>query len=77
MTAREMFEQKDFEYGENENAIIYQKKYKEIVELTIIFDKRGRDIAFSGLRMMNVLVIRHDWMKAIIQQCKELGWFDE
>lgn len=75
MTAREMFEQKDFECGESRGFIVYQKKYKDTVVMELIFDKYIKAVFVSGCK--HAVMLDCELLKAINRQCKELGWFDE
>lgn len=72
MTAKEMFEKLGFKKVEPRNKVLtqiefYSENYNEYIE----FSKDYKEYYVENLGIdMNIL-------KAIIKQCKELGWLDE
>ena len=77
VTAKEMFEK----YGEeliqdNEDWLIYSNKPKKGYAFNIEFNKKKKQICISGELLSNGKVISLEELKAINQQCKELGWYN-
>ena len=70
MSAKEMFEALGY-YEDTEHSSIYAiKVYRNKYRKTIYFDD-GKTIDTTG----NVITL--DLLKAIYQQCKELGWLED
>ena len=72
MTAKEMFEELGFKKVKPRNKILTQIEfYSEDYNESIEFFKNYKEYYVENLGIdMNIL-------KAIIQQCKELGWLDD
>lgn len=81
MTAREMFEALNFEQIRNDdNYIEYVRKSFGGYYISILFSLRWKSIKPTygyQVRGTNYHEIPLDELKAIIQQCKELGWLEE
>lgn len=73
MTAREMFEEQRYKRNEEDEEITYSQRFGSGY-FRITFDLLKKEIAIDT-NMENV--IESDLLQAIIQQVKELHWFDE
>lgn len=67
MEAKEMFEELDFEYSNNGSQICYYNE-NEDEYVWFFLESKTLEVEFD---------IEMDLLKAINQQCKELGWLDE
>ena len=73
MTAREMFEEQRYKRNEEDEEITYSQRFGSGY-FKITFDLLKEEIAIDT-NMGNV--IESDLLRAIIQQVKDLHWFDE
>lgn len=80
MNAREMFEELNFEQIRNDNNYIEYVRNGLGGYISILFSLRWKTIKSTcgyQTRGINYHEIPLDELKAIIQQCKELGWLEE
>ena len=72
MSAKEMFEELGYEKEEYANQIIY-KNHRQFID----FNKNTFMIFMNGISPYQGFQFNnHSLLKAINQQCKELGWND-
>ena len=79
MSAKEMFEELGFELVyENSNRLIYRDKVNKVIIFTLCLKEYSAFIDRNNLDSEDAeyYSINMDLLKAINQQCKELGWFD-
>lgn len=82
MLAKEMFEALGYvKIIDNDNFLIYSKTI-ELMKEQFRFNKFNRymnkvAVMGSSMKIEDYLDIWYDEIKAINQQCKELGWLDE
>lgn len=74
MSAKEMFEELEFECFEIKGQIYYYMEFRDYGDDT--FDL-GVKFNLSTQEIFCDLDIGMDLLKAINQQCKELGWINE
>lgn len=78
MSAREMFEELGYELAPEgtyaEDKILPYRCYKKNIE--IAFYLKEKQIV-KAKRVIDCIAIKESELKAIIQQCKELGWLEE
>ena len=83
MTAEQMFKELGYEKSEYLSGIKYELKIETIYEYTnvisfIVDDKIVDFSYYDGFEDgESGLSINMDELKAVIQQCKELGWLDD
>nr|UVX43807.1 MAG: hypothetical protein [Bacteriophage sp.] len=80
MTAREMFEELNLEQIRNDDNYIEYVRNGLGGYISILFSLRWKSIKSTygyQARGINYHEIPIDELKAIIQQCKELGWLEE
>lgn len=79
MTAQEMFEQLGFIKNKSkcygDNHILYEKPVMNGTDIFTVEFKDGYVVYTDSC--MRCIKIYPDILKAIIQQCKELGWLDD
>jgi hypothetical protein len=78
MSAKEMFEALGYELIQDSiDWLTYSANYEKWYEHNIDFNKKEKQIRISGGIVAMGRIITLDELKAINQQCKELGWLDE
>lgn len=79
-TAEEMFKQLGYEFekeytSDGVNDTYRYNKCSMHDSISIIFDLNGKNIIIS--KIFPTITISLNELQAIIQQCKELGWYKE
>lgn len=79
-TARQMFEALGYEFekeytSDGVNDTYRYNKCSMPDSISIIFDLNGKNIIIS--KIFPTIIISLNELQAIIQQCKELGWYKE
>ena len=77
-TAEEMFKQLGYEFEKEYTSDGVNDTYrynKCSMSFSIIFDLNGKNIIIS--KIFPTIIISLNELQAIIQQCKELGWYKE
>lgn len=78
MSAKEMFEQLGYELAPEgtyaEDKILPYRCYKKNIEIAFYLKEKQ---FVKTKRVIDCIAIKESELKAIIQQCKELGWLEE
>lgn len=77
-TARQMFEALGYEFEKEYTSDGVNDTYRynrRFMADSIIFDLNGKNIIIS--KIFPTITISLNELQAIIQQCKELGWYKE
>jgi len=74
MSAKEMFEELGFECNSNEFTIRYYKEFRDYDDESYTLDI---DFRLIEQKLFSDFTIDMRLLKAINQQCKELGWINE
>lgn len=74
MTAKEMFENLGYRRSTDIDVINYSKKLDDTFYwIEVLFDLLEKEIVLDD-NGYEAYIITYDLLKAINQQCKELGW---